>query len=92
MQQAIEDRLRSEIDREQARIEALRRNPSLLVPSARRHAAETLARLESVLRRARHAIDALSASAAGQDAERWGEEFGLAWRQLKSEMRLVASN
>lgn len=94
--QSIEERLRTELVREQQRIDALRRDPSLLTRRARRQPGATLAALEAAWSRARDALEELARTANSpadhRDAERWGEEFGLAWRQLKSELRGVATS
>lgn len=94
--QNIEERLRSELVREQQRIDALRRDPSLLTRRARRHPRKTLAMLEAAWTRARDALEGLTRTTSNdadhRDTEHWGEEFGLAWRQLKSELRGVATS
>jgi hypothetical protein len=91
MSTTIEQRIRSELDREHDLIEALRRDPALLAPEAREHHAETLAELESAWERARDAVDAV-ASAVGREASLYSAEFGDAWRLLKSRMRGVLAH
>ena len=91
MPTTIEQRVRTELDREHSLIEALRKNPDLMTPEARLQREETLAELQEAWERARDAVDAVS-SAVGREATLYSAEFGDAWRLLKSRLRTVLAS
>jgi hypothetical protein len=91
MSTTLEQRVRLELEREHARIDALRRDPARLKPEWQAEHERVVAELEADWERARDAIEALARAASGQ-ASSIGEEFGRAWRELKSRARAVCRN
>ena len=88
MPTTLEQRVRFELEREHQRIDAVRRDPGRLKPEWQAEHERIVAELEADWERARDAVEALARASSGE-ASPVGEEFGRAWRELKSRARTV---